>query len=125
MKNLDEAVFNELGWGAESPWRNPHKHRFQNLEAAQAFLKAGQVEAKRRFRQLAKDLHPDRNGGDPEKTRRFAILSNHMEEIDRIQVVVQAPPPPPPPPPVIRVVITWETSNTGANSTGGWSRYGR
>lgn len=42
------------------------------------------IEAKRRFRALALELHPDRNNGDQEKSARLASLNAAMEVIEKM-----------------------------------------
>ncbi len=41
--------------------------------------------AHRRFTELARDLHPDVNGGDERKTEAFKVLANANDEIEAIQ----------------------------------------
>lgn len=47
-------------------------------------------EAKKTYRRLAFDLHPDRTGGDEVKLERFKALSRVMEAIEQLQI---RPPP--------------------------------
>jgi hypothetical protein len=81
---------------------------------AQELLKRLKDKAKRAFRKLAPELHPDRNEGDEAKTELFKLLSRVVDEIDKIKIA------PMPPPQVVRsvqyVVRRPASSATGA----GW-----
>ena len=42
--------------------------------------------ARRNFRRLSLELHPDRNGGDEAKTERFKTMSRLRDELEKIEV---------------------------------------
>lgn len=55
--------------------------------------------AKSKYRKLAKELHPDLNGGDPAKTAKFSFLSEVMKQVEGMEYRFSPAPPPPPPRP--------------------------
>jgi hypothetical protein len=55
--------------------------------------------AKSRYRKLALQLHPDCNGGDPEKTAKFSFLSQVIKQIESMEYKPLPPAPAPPPMP--------------------------
>lgn len=63
--------------------------------------------AKSRYRKLAFELHPDRNGGDTSKVARFTLLTDVMKQIEAMvyHPGVSLPPRPAAPPPQSRVVV--------------------
>lgn len=42
--------------------------------------------AKKRYRKLALQLHPDRTGGDPEKTEMFKVVGLVLEDLNKLEV---------------------------------------
>jgi hypothetical protein len=60
--------------------------RAPTFEAAQAKLAELQERVRKNFKRLAFELHPDRTGGDPEKTDRFKALARAREEIERLRL---------------------------------------
>jgi hypothetical protein len=42
--------------------------------------------ARKNFRRMALELHPDRTGNDPEKTARFKLLSVIRDDLERVEV---------------------------------------
>lgn len=81
------------------------------------------------FKKLAFELHPDRTGGDPQKTEDFKALIQLREGFERLQVPEYAPEPPakvyssttvfnnPPPPPKRKVVIHYYPRSEGGRAT--------
>ena len=71
--------------------------RAPTLKQAQKMLADLKDRARRNFRKLAFELHPDRTGGDNARTEHFMILSKAKEELDKIQLqpIRRRPPPPP------------------------------
>jgi hypothetical protein len=75
-------------------------------EATQRFLTLKE-KFKTGFKRMALILHPDRNGGDPEKTATFHLLMSVAKEFDNLrikppttvkyQTTFSGPIPPPPP----------------------------
>ncbi len=47
--------------------------------------------AKKAYRKLIFELHPDRTGNDPEKTAQMTFLGQVMADIDRLEVRPPAP----------------------------------
>jgi len=45
-----------------------------------------QLRARKSFRRLALELHPDRTGGNEEKTRRFLTIKAVYEEVSQLKV---------------------------------------
>ena len=76
--------------------------------AGPAMLEALQKRARARFRELALELHPDRTGGDSEKTERYKRLAMAKDQLDAL--VVQPPQSPRPP-------QQWSATWSGATST--------
>jgi hypothetical protein len=72
--------------------------RAPNLEAAKNELEHIKERAKKAFKKLALELHPDMNGGDEEKTVKFKQLNEALQILDKLQIR----PPPRPPPPMAR-----------------------
>jgi len=116
MPNVDEiqarlVVLRELG--VNIPHDIDAIRRSATYEAAQQAL----IELKKRvnenFRRLAKDLHPDLNGGDANKTAWFTLISRMKAEIDRVQL-----PPPPPPRPVLTMTVAWINNFSTMNIDG-------
>ena len=78
--------------------------------------------AKRNYKRLALELHPDRTGNDETKTAQFKFLSQILSDFEKLQV--RPPPPTPPPPPpmawvqvsrtIFRPGMVGTTVNTGA-----------
>lgn len=91
-----------------------------------AMLAELQVRAKKRFKELALELHPDRTGGDPVKTEHFKHLAAAMDALDSLQVTPAGHPPASQPGRVVvrQVIIMdggWSTStSTSTTTTGGW-----
>lgn len=75
-------------------------------EAAQA-LKQIQIKAKRRFREIAMDWHPDRTGGDARKAELLARLSTLHDELQEL-VPIELPNPS-----LSRMVVTITCSSGG------------
>ena len=71
-----------------------HAIRSARPDQAKAMLEELKQVAKSRYRKLAFELHPDRNNGDPEKTAKFAFLSQVIKQVESMEVR-PAPPPPP------------------------------
>lgn len=63
-----------------------HLQHLQRLpfEQAQTSLEAMKVEAKKRYRKLALELHPDRTGGDEDKIKLFRIVTEVNNQIQAI-----------------------------------------
>lgn len=74
--------------------------RLAPFPQAQALLQSLKDRAKKNYRRLAFELHPDRTGNDPAKTELFKILGRVITDIEKLQVR----PPPPPPQYVVRQV---------------------
>lgn len=75
---------------------NPHEvDVLQRLPFPQAAerLKAIQERVKARYKKLAFELHPDRTGGDDDKTKLFSEVTELNKRIQELQV---RPPPPQP-----------------------------
>jgi hypothetical protein len=77
--------------------------------------------ARKSYRKLAFELHPDRTGNDPEKTERFRTLATVYEKIEKM-TLRRAPQMPPQPIIIIRQVVfrhPFSTMHvTGAATTG-------
>jgi hypothetical protein len=55
--------------------------------AGPAMVDSIKRQAKRAYRKLALELHPDRTGGDPAKTELFKALTEVMSEIDELRYI--------------------------------------
>lgn len=64
---------------------------------AQEKLRIMRQIARKNYKRLAFELHPDRTGNDPVKTEKFKLLGQILTDFDKIEV---RPAPPPPPMPV-------------------------
>jgi hypothetical protein len=95
-----EQAMTDLGLTAEA---HASVRQAPSFEAAVARLDAIKAEAKRRYRKLALELHPDRTGGDVDKTERFKVLAQVMDQLEKMRV--GRPPAPRPAPPPVRVVV--------------------
>ncbi len=76
---------------------------------AREMLTELKARAKKNFKRLVSELHPDKTNGDEEKTRRFKIVSSVMTELEKIQVQERPPAPP--------VVFLWHHPITMTNGT--------
>jgi len=74
---------------------------------AQALLDALKINARRAYKRLALELHPDRTGGDQTKADLFVLVGRVLEEIEKTRVL------PPPPPPMWSVTITIDPASNG------------
>jgi hypothetical protein len=95
-----------------------HQIRYAPFPQAQELLKRLKEQAKKAFRRLALELHPDRTGGDTEKAARFAFLTTVIKQVEAMEV-----PPPPPQPQVVIEQIQFAPAQTTAS--GPWVRVGR
>jgi len=93
----------------------------QSLQAAQERLAELKERVKRRWKQLAFELHPDRTEGDEAKEKLFKLLSQVVKQFAEVKVT-----PPPRRVPFRRVVmqqpITW-TTNSSTSSTNTWGNW--
>ena len=90
-----------------------------SLDQARAALAELKVATKRRYRELALELHPDRTGNDAAKAARFAAIATVYADLEKLEV--RAPPPP------VRFVVwratsngSWSTATTSTTSTNAW-----
>lgn len=83
--------------------RDFEEMRRASFTRAQELLRALKERARKSFRRLALELHPDRTGNDETKTETFKALTQVFSELIKLEVR----PPPPVPPPVQPVVSTW------------------
>jgi len=76
---------------------------------AQTLLQELKTKARRNYKRLALELHPDRTQGDEIKAQLFVLLGQVLGELDKTTV---HPPPPPPPMPFVNFtavnVSTWQ-----------------
>lgn len=79
--------------------------------AAQARLAALKALARKNFRKLSLELHPDRTGNDPIKTEQFKVISAVRDELERIEV--QAPAQAPKPVPISPIAANPFTHQQG------------
>jgi hypothetical protein len=81
---------------------------------AQIMMAELKVKAKRAYKRFALELHPDRTGGDQEKTDFFVLLGHVLAEFEK--ATVQPPPPRiPVPAPMQWANVHWV--NTAAATT--------
>jgi phytoene dehydrogenase-like protein len=86
---------------------------------AQTLLQELKAKARRNYKRLALELHPDRTQGDATKAELFVLLGRVLEELDK---TVVHPPPPMPQPIAINFAFhtapTWvSTASTTASTT--------
>lgn len=104
---------------------------------AQVALLELKERARRNFRRLSLELHPDRNGGNEALTERFKVMSAVRDELEKIEVH-PAPAPPRPVPAHPRAVnpfpqhrhpfpfgggvtvINFASSTSATGAVGGW-----
>lgn len=91
--------------------------RFAPYPRAQDMLAALKDRARKTYKRLALELHPDRTGNDPVKTDLFKLVGQVLADLDKLQIQ-------PPPPPVAHiqytVPITWvQVSQVSTSSTTG------
>lgn len=105
------------------------KDDFTSIERATSFvvgqqaLEALKERAKKQFKKLAFELHPDRTNNDPAKTEDFKLISAAVDDLEKLQL--RPPPPPRPVMPTIRIVFrSYGGGFTGTSTTtttgGGW-----
>jgi len=58
---------------------------------AQVHLQGLKVKAKKAYKMLALDLHPDRTGGDPVKAEKFQLLTEVLDTFERFKIEPPAP----------------------------------
>lgn len=95
------------------------------FEQGEKALEALKERARKNFRQLAFELHPDRTGNDPEKTERFKALAQIRDRLGKMTLRRAVAPPPQ----VVFIHVqqtvfrhpfsTMNVTNTAATSTGG------
>lgn len=64
-----------------------------SAEAAERVLSEMKALAKRNYRKASKLLHPDLTGNDPEKAALFRLLSEVVQEVEKLKITVPQPPP--------------------------------
>lgn len=64
--------------------------RIQRLGADEAEFELSElkIRAKKGFRKAAQDLHPDKNGGDAEKSKQFVVCTELAQKIARLELEV-------------------------------------
>lgn len=82
-------------------------------------LKELKERARKNYKRLAFELHPDRTGNDPVKTERFKFFGEILSKLEALEV---RPPPPMPQVQVHMAPVTWVQAsarfvNTGASTT--------
>lgn len=63
------------------------------FQQAQLLLQELKTKAKRAYKRLALELHPDRTAGDEAKASLFVLLGRVLEELEKTEVRPPAPPP--------------------------------
>lgn len=58
---------------------------------AQEWLKMLKDRARKRYRALAKELHPDQNGGDTAKTAKFRLVTSMLADLNKLEVPSKPP----------------------------------
>lgn len=89
-----------------TPERFGEPLRIRDPVARDSCLAGLKQQARRAFHKAALELHPDRHGGDPEKTARFRELSEFHTWVQGLQVQVRQPVRP-------RVAIVWPQNPNG------------
>jgi hypothetical protein len=97
-----------------------------SFEAGQQMLAALKERAKKQFRKVAMELHPDRTNNDPAKTDDFKLVSAVVEDIEKL-VFGRPQPPPQMRQQQMRVVFVrmnvgfgFSSSTTTTTTYGGW-----
>ena len=57
--------------------------KLSSFREAEALLLKLKAKAKKNYKRLAFELHPDRNGGDPEKTALYVLLTKVQQEFSK------------------------------------------
>jgi hypothetical protein len=86
-------------------------------EEAQSRLTALKTRARKCFRELAQELHPDKTGGDTAKTEEFKRLAGALDELEKLSIQAVAPSVSP----QVRVVYVARTSGTTSTTTTTWT----
>lgn len=116
-----ESGLRELGVTPEALSRMTALPSPQDVQKA---LTALQAAAKKRYRELALELHPDRTQGDEAKTERFKAIVLAYKEVQSLRVVVRRPPPPPMPIQVFYGGMTYASTGTTSTTSTSWSSTG-
>lgn len=94
------------------------------LEQAKIHLEQLKERVRKNYRQLAFELHPDRTGGDPEKTERFKLVGTIKDEFEKLQIQARPQMFVRPPQPQMRVqpmrvvqVVSWATAGNAYTRT--------
>jgi len=126
---IDEATFARgLSLLGLTPAEFHYPLEATTREEAERRLADMKAHGKRLFRQRALELHPDRTGGDPEKTERFKLLSSTMEALEALRLPAPEPPVQVFHPTMVRVVFHsfhngggWTSASSSSTTTAnGW-----
>jgi len=83
---------------------------------AQTLLQELKAKARRNYKRLAFELHPDRTQGDEAKAQLFVLLGQVLTELDKTTMH-----PPPPPTPVVPFI---NFTAVGASTWQAWQAHG-
>lgn len=86
-----QAAMSDLG---VSPVDMERLRQMTSVEEATTWLDELKARVRKNFKQLAFELHPDRTGGDEEKTARFKLYGTVKDEFEKIQVQARQVPNP-------------------------------
>jgi hypothetical protein len=82
---------------------------------AVTLLQELKAKARRTYKRLILELHPDHNQGDTAKTELYMLLGRVLEELDKLKV--QPLPPAPPPSVFFYPAASWRVNGGGAWAT--------
>jgi len=86
-----QAAMSDLG---VSPVDMEKLRRMTSVEEATSWLDELKARVRKNFKQLAFELHPDRTGGDEEKTAQFKLYGTVKDEFEKLQVQARQVPHP-------------------------------
>lgn len=97
-----------------------HAIRMAPFPKAVEMLKELKELAKRNYKRLAFELHPDRTGNDPDKSAKFAFVTTVWKEVEKMEV--RQPPPPPQVFMQVAQVVHFGQQPPRVQRHGGWVR---
>lgn len=125
MKLTDAQIFKAMQLLGLSQGDFQAIERAPSFEAGVQMLEQLKERAKKQFRRVALELHPDKTNNDPAKTDDFKLVAAVVDDIEKLKF--GRAPPPPPRPMSVRIVFVRgggfgysSTASTTTSYGNGW-----